>query len=834
MHRLSRALSVAVFALAGCSAPLPAGVPAVALGARPQSIAKIRHVVIIFQENRSVDDLFNGFPGADTARTGRNSRGATVALRPVPLTAPYDMGHTHQSFVQEYDGGRDDGWDKDGSRCFGVDYCAPQGVRAFGFVPHGEVVPYFTMAQRYAFADRMFQSNQGPSFPAHQYIVSGTSAISNGSSLRASENPFDLENNPTGGCDSPAGSLVPLIDAQGKENQYVYPCFDRISLMQLLDAKALTWRYYQSFAGPGIWHGPDAISRIVRSPEFSTDVVAPPAQVLLDVAKGDLADVTWVTPTNLASDHARVTDGSGPSWVAAVVNAIGESAYWNDTAIFVTWDDWGGWYDHVKPPVYNSYELGFRVPLIVISPYAKNHYVSHVQHEFGSILKFVERAFGLGSLHTTDQRADDLSDCFDFTKSPSKFKPIPARLSRRYFLQHSNDGSEPDDDSGYDSKYVSLYSFGANGKADDGRASYADLVANGETLYGTTRYGGASTAACPLGCGTLFAVNTSDGEHVIYRFKGNAGGASPLAGLIEAGGALYGTTSAGGSAAQCTGGCGTLYTAGTSGSGVKTLHAFGASGDGATPVGDLLAYDGAIFGTTEYGGKSRPLCARGCGTVFRIGASSGSESVLHAFGAARDGSLPIAGLIEVAGTLYGTTQYGGTRTAFCVTGCGTVFALDPRSGDERVIYRFNYTPNRADGAYPAAALVALGGALYGTTLGGGAASQGTIFEITPSSTEEVLHSFDCCKSGDDGMEPAGALILSGSTLYGTTRHGGLQRKGTIYSVTASGAERVLYDFGNRPDGAQPAAALYLLGSALYGTTAYGGSTGEGTIFTFAP
>ena len=834
MHRLSRALAAVAITLAGCAAPLPAGVPPVAPAARSQTLSKIRHVVIIFQENRSVDDLFNGLSGADTVRAGRNSRGATVTLRPVALTAPYDLGHTHQSFAQEYAGGKADGWDKDGSRCFGLDYCAPQDVRAFSYVPHDEVVPYFTMAERYAFADRMFQTNQGPSFPAHQYIVSGTSAISNDSSLRAADNPFDLQNNPTGGCDSPAGSLVPLIDAQGKENQYVYPCFDRISLMQLLDAKALTWRYYQAFAGPGIWHAPDAILRIRRTPDFSADVVAPPAQVLRDIAKGDLADVTWVTPTSLASDHARVTDGSGPSWVAAVVNAVGESAYWNDTAIFVTWDDWGGWYDHVKPPVYNSYELSFRVPLIVISPYAKSHYVSHVQHEFGSILKFVERVFGLGSLHTTDQRADDLSDCFDFTKRPSKFQPIPAPLSRKYFLQHAYDGGDPDDDSGYDSTYASLYSFGANGKPDDGRASYADLTADGATLYGTTRYGGASTAACPLGCGTLFTVSASGAERVIYRFKGDAGGALPLAGVVAAGGMLYGTTSAGGSRTGCASGCGTLFTTGTDGSGEKTLHAFGGSSDGATPLGDLLAYNGAIFGTTEYGGKGRPLCANGCGTVFRISPGSGSESVLHAFGAARDGSLPVAGLIAVDGTLYGTTQYGGMRTPFCATGCGTVFALDPQTGDERVIYRFGYAPHRADGAYPAAALVALGGALYGTTLGGGAASQGTIFEITPSSDERVVHSFNCCKTADDGKEPASALTVSGGTLYGTTRHGGAQGKGTIFSVSASGSERVLYDFGSRPDGAQPAAALYLLGGALYGTTAYGGSAGEGTIFSFAP
>ena len=157
--------------------------------------------------------------------------------------------------------------------------------------------------------------------------------------------------------------------------------------------------------------------------------------------------------------------------MAAVVNAIGKSAYWNDTAIFVTWDDWGGWYDHVTPPIYNAYELGFRVPLIVISPYAKNHYVSHPQHEFGSILKFTEKIFGLPSMHTTDERADDLFDCFDFSQPPRKFRKIPAPFPPKYFFENPPGGGPPDDDA----TYSELYSFGA--KADDGGAPSSHLIA---------------------------------------------------------------------------------------------------------------------------------------------------------------------------------------------------------------------------------------------------------------------------------------------------------------------------------------------------------------------
>jgi phospholipase C len=137
----------------------------------------------------------------------------------------------------------------------------------------------------------------------------------------------------------------------------------------------------------------------------------------------------------------------GPSWVAAVVNAIGKSPYWSHTAIIITWDDWGGWYDHVPPPsVINSYEYGFRVPLIVVSPYAKHAYISHVTHDFGSILKFAEEVFDLPSLGYADARSDDLSDCFDWTQVPSAFKPITAKLQAQDFLNDTRNPLPPDDD----------------------------------------------------------------------------------------------------------------------------------------------------------------------------------------------------------------------------------------------------------------------------------------------------------------------------------------------------------------------------------------------------
>jgi phospholipase C len=399
---------------------------------------KITHVVIIFQENRSTDNLFNGLPGAHTVKSGFDSKGAVVSLRPVSLKAKYDLDHSYNGFNTEFDSGKMDGFNLELSSCNTRGrVCGPKARRAYGYVPQKEVQPYFDMAQQYVFGDDMFQTNEGPSFPAHQYILSGTSTISTGSSYRASGWASAPDQTVDGGCDSPDGSLAMTIDAAGQQRRQVFPCFERPSLTDLIDAKSLTWRYYISSKHANVWNGPDAIKHIRQSSEYATNVITPPSQLLTDIAQNRLASVVWVTPTARASDHANITDGSGPSWVASIVNAIGQGPYWNQTAIFVTWDDWGGWYDDVAPQQYNAYELGFRVPLLVIAPYAKQGFVSHKQHEFGSILKFVEQTFNLGSLGTTDMRADNLADCFDFSKPPRKFKRIAAPLDGNYFLHQA-------------------------------------------------------------------------------------------------------------------------------------------------------------------------------------------------------------------------------------------------------------------------------------------------------------------------------------------------------------------------------------------------------------
>ncbi len=244
---------------------------------------------------------------------------------------------------------------------------------AYSYINPSETEPYWTLAKTFTLGDRMFQSNTGPSFVAHQYMIAGQSA-------HASENP-------TGGvwgCDAAAGATVALLGPNGTDLlPGVFPCFDYKTMADLLDAKGITWRYYAP--GPTtdsfyIISAYQAIRHIRYGMDWTSDVISPETQVLTDIANGKLAQVTWIVPSFNNSDHPGAPP-QGPDWVASIVNAIGASQYWNSTTIFIAWDDWGGFYDHVLPPQTDDMGLGFRVPVIVVGPYAKRGYVSHVTHE---------------------------------------------------------------------------------------------------------------------------------------------------------------------------------------------------------------------------------------------------------------------------------------------------------------------------------------------------------------------------------------------------------------------------------------------------------------------
>jgi phospholipase C len=391
----------------------------------------IQHVVIVVQENRTFDNLFSGFPGADSATIGI-SYGQIVPLNAVPLESGVDVDHSHPGWWADWDNGKNDGFAHVSS------YPIP--YYPYAYVPQNETAQYWTLAQKYVLADRMFQSNSGPSFPAHQYIIAGQSAY-------ADENP--TSGTTSWGCDSPSGSRVTLVGPNGTDLPGPYPCFDYQTIGDLMDQAKVSWQYYAPSDTEDrgyVWSAFNAIKHIRYGPDWAGDVISPETQVLTDIENGNLAQVSWVMPAFANSDHAGPGAGkTGPDWVTSIVNEIGASRYWQNTAIFITWDDWGGWYDHVPPPQIDEMGLGFRVPLIVVSPYARSGYISHQQHEFGSLLHFTEELFNLPSLGTRDAISDDMRDCFDFVQSARPYAPVQTGLTPEDF-KHQVPTGPPDID----------------------------------------------------------------------------------------------------------------------------------------------------------------------------------------------------------------------------------------------------------------------------------------------------------------------------------------------------------------------------------------------------
>jgi uncharacterized repeat protein (TIGR03803 family) len=363
-------------------------------------------------------------------------------------------------------------------------------------------------------------------------------------------------------------------------------------------------------------------------------------------------------------------------------------------------------------------------------------------------------------------------------------------------------------------KYKSLYSFKSAVTTTDGTGPWADLIDVNGTLYGTTSAGGRFNR------GAVFAVSTSGKERVIYSFSygtGTADGFFPAAGLIDVNGTLYGTTRGGGANNG-----GTVFAVTTSGN-ETVLHSFegccGTGTDGSDPhMANLTYVNGVLYGTTTSGGAS------GYGTVFAL-TTSGTESILHSFASGTDGAHPFAGLTFGNGILYGTTVQGGAPN-----GGGTVFAVTT-SGNESVLHSFG---SATDGAGPSANLIYVNGVLYGTTTSGGASGYGTVFALNTSGTESILHILHSFAGGADGSGPEADLIDVNGTLYGTTGGGGTNNGGTVFAVTTSGSERVLHSFeaccGTGTDGSNPLAGLINVRGAIYGTTHDGGASGFGTVF----
>ncbi len=451
-------------------------------------ISSFQHVVVIFQENRTPDNLFQGLcspPYGSTAscsttpsssqyniqtRNWLDRRSSTGVTQPGPvaLANRYDLSHAHSAFVAQCDQNPLTGaCAMDGSGSVACSGTCPANAQ-YRYVDNSlnQVSPYLDLATQYGWANYMFQTNQGPSFPAHQFIFGGTSAPSaadDAAGVFASEN---MSGGTIAGCTATAATTVALIGPSG-ENQKIYPCFEHSTMADLLPPD-ITWRYYTPSAG-SIWTAPNAIQHICQSTgpggkcagsDWSANVDLKPADVLSDIAGCRLRSVTWVIPSGVNSDHANSNDGGGPSWVTSIVNTIGKSTacdkgagYWQNTAILIAWDDWGGWYDH-EPPTFlaqpeGDYQYGFRVPLIFVSAYTPAAYINNDRHDFGSILRFIEHNFGIqeGSLNFADNRAkNDLTGFYDFTRAPRAFRTIRAPLNANFFLHDPRRATDPDDD----------------------------------------------------------------------------------------------------------------------------------------------------------------------------------------------------------------------------------------------------------------------------------------------------------------------------------------------------------------------------------------------------
>ncbi|HXD90858.1 MAG TPA: alkaline phosphatase family protein, partial [Candidatus Binataceae bacterium] len=438
---LSVLLSLAVSGCGGAAA----GPPPVSNLPPPPPAKKgkhFTHIVIIVQENRTFDNLFATYPGADGTTVGKTHDG-TMRLREAKLESSISPGNGYAHWIRDYNHGRMNDFDLD-------PIGRTPGTYVYQYVNPAQIGPYWDLAKHYVLSDHTFQTEGSGSFTAHQDLIRG------GTEIDSSHNIIDFPTRAPWGCDAPTGTTTSLITADNQWQQYQgrgpFPCLTYRTLRDLLDPKQLSWRYYAptvggSFAG-NLWNAFDVIRAVRYGPEWSLNEATPETRVFEDISRDTLPAVSWVIPDFQNSDHPGDNSDTGPSWVAQVVNAIGRSPAWDTTAIVIVWDDWGGWYDHVAPPGPRRYGgLGFRVPMIVVSPYAKPGYVSHRRYELGSIVRFVEDNWHLPQLGTTDVRAADfVDDFFDFTRPPRKFEPTAGKYSKVYFLEQRPSNLPVDDE----------------------------------------------------------------------------------------------------------------------------------------------------------------------------------------------------------------------------------------------------------------------------------------------------------------------------------------------------------------------------------------------------
>jgi phospholipase C len=370
------------------------------------SAGKINHVVLIVKENRSFDNYFGTYPGANGATTAKISTGAIIPLGHMPDPATHDMGHQWLHAHNDIDGGKMDRFDQEfDCSVNGDNLCLTQ-------LYQSDIPNYWSYAQTYELADAAFSNVSSGSYPAHLDLVAG-------STLNTLDNPHSSDP-AQWGCDATAGTTVVSMDPTTYAVEALYPCFTANTLGNLADSAGVSWKAYTSVqpSQSGYIYNPfRSFSSIYDGADWGTKVVTY-NDFITDAQAGNLPAISWLTPPSADTDHPPDSACVGENWTVQQINAImqGPAEQWNSTVIILLWDDWGGLYDHSPPPYRDQFGLGLRVPFIIISPYAINH-VYHTEVEFASVLRFMEETFNLPSLGTADTVANDLQNAFNFRQT---------------------------------------------------------------------------------------------------------------------------------------------------------------------------------------------------------------------------------------------------------------------------------------------------------------------------------------------------------------------------------------------------------------------------------
>lgn len=376
----------------------------------------VKRVIYLMLENRSFDHLFGRFPGARGARSGIRD-GEEVPLVRCPEWLPDDILHSTGAWRACFNDGAMDGFAREGA---GEHFAYSQ------FAPR-DLPNYFTWAKEFVLGDNFFASVAGPSYPNHLYFVAGQAA-------RAIDNPENIRARWDGnkvfkswGCDAYGDDVHVLVRNDDGSIGRSEPCFDFGSVGEQLSRRNIDWASYSAdpYQAGYIWQAYTSIRDVFHNEEVWDEHIWPVDDLLRDIEADALPSVTWITPRYQLSDHPPFSTKHAHNWVTEVTNAVMRSGMWEHVAMFITWDEWGGFYDHVPPPTIDEVPLGFRAPLLVISPYAKRGYVDDAFGEFSSPLRFIADNWGLPYLTSRIRRSHNFSHVFDFDRRPRSAHPLP-------------------------------------------------------------------------------------------------------------------------------------------------------------------------------------------------------------------------------------------------------------------------------------------------------------------------------------------------------------------------------------------------------------------------